>query len=131
MLRSDPLMRVLFVDLTKRRFHVEERPEIFESSLGGTGAAIRLLSEVCPTGCDPLDADNPVVFAPGIISTPDLIEMGITFSPDGKEDSKHEKKPDVYRIFDSQGKLIAFATKKDEKNSLHPFLVFDSKNTSP
>ena len=55
----------------------------------------------------------------------------VSFSPDGKEDSKHEKKPDVYRIFDSQGKLIAFATKKDEKNSLHPFLVFESKNTSP
>ncbi len=30
-------------------------------------------------------ADDPVVFAPGIISTPDLIEMGITFSSDGKE----------------------------------------------
>ena len=29
--------------------------------------------------------DNPVLFAPGIISSPDLIEMGITFSPDGKE----------------------------------------------
>jgi Tol biopolymer transport system component len=29
--------------------------------------------------------DGPVVFAPGIISTPDLIEMGITFSPDGGE----------------------------------------------
>lgn len=29
--------------------------------------------------------DDPVVFAPGIISTPDLIEMGIAFSPDGKE----------------------------------------------
>jgi hypothetical protein len=29
--------------------------------------------------------DDPAIFAPGIISTPDLIEMGITFSPDGKE----------------------------------------------
>jgi Tol biopolymer transport system component len=29
--------------------------------------------------------DNPVIFAPGIVSTPDFIEMGITFSPDGKE----------------------------------------------
>jgi hypothetical protein len=29
--------------------------------------------------------DEPVIFAPGIISTPDLIEMGITFSPDGRE----------------------------------------------
>lgn len=29
--------------------------------------------------------DEPVIFAPGIISTPDLIEMGISFSPDGKE----------------------------------------------
>jgi Tol biopolymer transport system component len=29
--------------------------------------------------------DDPVVFAPGIVSTPDLIEIGIAFSPDGKE----------------------------------------------
>ena len=29
--------------------------------------------------------DEPAIFAPGIISTPDLIEMGITFSPDGGE----------------------------------------------
>jgi hypothetical protein len=29
--------------------------------------------------------DDPVIFAPGIISTPDFIEIGITFSPDGKE----------------------------------------------
>lgn len=55
----------------------------------------------------------------------------VSFFPFRKEYSKHENKPDIYRIFDSQGKLLAFATKKAENNSLHPFLVFGSKNTSP
>ncbi len=34
---------------------------------------------------EPPPEDEPVIFAPGIISTPDLIEIGIAFSPDGKE----------------------------------------------
>jgi tRNA pseudouridine55 synthase len=56
--------------------------------------------------------------------------MPASFSSHNKEDPMPEKKPDVYRIFDSQGKLFAFAAIKAENNSLHPFLVFDSQNSS-
>jgi len=59
------LERVLFVDLGRRQFHVEERPDLFAESLGGSGVAIRLLEEFCPPGADPMGPDNPVVLAVG------------------------------------------------------------------
>jgi len=65
MLPNDPLKRVLTIDLARRSYAVEERPELFEESLGGTGGAIRLLQEVCPEGVDPLSADNPIIFSVG------------------------------------------------------------------
>jgi len=52
-----------------------------------------------------------------------------TFSPGEETNSQGEKKQNIFRIFDSQGNLLAFATTKSDKNSLHPFVVFDS-NTS-
>jgi len=63
--KDDPLRRVLYVDLARRQFRVEERPELFEDALGGAGAAIRLLEEECPKGTDPLAPENPIVFAVG------------------------------------------------------------------
>ncbi len=65
MLKNDPLARVLYVDLGRRRFWVEERGELFRQSLGGSGVAIRLLEEHCPKGADPLGPDNPIVLAVG------------------------------------------------------------------
>ena len=65
MLSSDPLSRVLYVDLAKLRYWVEDRPELFEESLGGSGVGIRLLQEETPPGVDPLDPKNPVIFAVG------------------------------------------------------------------
>jgi len=65
MLAHDPLMKVLYVDLSRRTFEIRHRPELFESYLGGVGAGIKLLEEECPAGCDPLGADNPIVFAVG------------------------------------------------------------------
>jgi len=65
MMRDDPLRRVLYVDLSRRRFWVEERPDLFEEGLGGAGVAIRLLEEECPPGTDPLGADNPIILAVG------------------------------------------------------------------
>lgn len=65
MLKGDPLCRVLTIDLTRRRFHVEERPELFQESVGGAGVAIRLLEEECPTGADPRGPENPIVLAVG------------------------------------------------------------------
>ncbi|HPD16480.1 MAG TPA: aldehyde ferredoxin oxidoreductase N-terminal domain-containing protein [Planctomycetota bacterium] len=65
MLPDDPLSRVLVVDLSRREARVEKRPELFERSLGGAGAAIGLLDEECPRGADPLGPHNPIVLAVG------------------------------------------------------------------
>ncbi len=65
MVTGDPLHRVLTIDLSRRRFHVEERPELFAAGLGGTGVGIRLLQELCPPGADPLGPDNPIILAVG------------------------------------------------------------------
>jgi len=65
MLENDTLANILYIDLSTRRFWAERRRELFEGSIGGTGAAIKLLQEECPTGCDPLGAGNPIIFAVG------------------------------------------------------------------
>ncbi|MEJ2448649.1 MAG: aldehyde ferredoxin oxidoreductase N-terminal domain-containing protein [Anaerolineales bacterium] len=62
---KDPLTKVLFIDLNKLSYHIEERPELFEDYLGGTGVGIQLLSEYCPAGADPLGPENPIIFAVG------------------------------------------------------------------
>jgi len=64
-LPKDPLRRVLYIDLTNRRFWVEERPELFAENIGGTGVASELLKEECPAGIDPKDPKNPIIFAVG------------------------------------------------------------------
>ena len=65
MLKDDPIYRVLYVDLTRRRCLVETRQELFEESLGGTGVGIRLLEEECPAGADPLGPENPIILTVG------------------------------------------------------------------
>lgn len=66
----DPqLSRVLYVDLTRRRFEVRERPELFAAHLGGVGAGIQLLAEECPRGADPWGPENPIVFAIGPLTS--------------------------------------------------------------
>lgn len=62
------LTRVLFVDLSRHRFWVEERPGLFRKGLGGTGVAIELLHELCPEGIDPLSPENPIILAVGPLS---------------------------------------------------------------
>ena len=57
--------RILFVDLSRKEWRVEDRPDLFTESLGGAGAAIRLLEELCPVGADPLGPENPIVLAVG------------------------------------------------------------------
>ncbi len=63
--QSEPLSRVLYLDLSRLRYWVQERPDIFDPGMGGAGAAIRLLEEECPPGADPLGPDNPIIFAVG------------------------------------------------------------------
>ncbi|MDD5219775.1 MAG: aldehyde ferredoxin oxidoreductase N-terminal domain-containing protein [Candidatus Bipolaricaulis sp.] len=62
---SDPLDRVLRIDLSNATYEVTERLELFAEALGGAGVAIRLLDEHCPQGADPLGPENPIVFAVG------------------------------------------------------------------
>ena len=65
MLEGDPLCRVLYVDLSRRRFWVEEREDLFNESIGGTAVAVRLLEEECPRGAEPLGPENPIILAVG------------------------------------------------------------------
>jgi aldehyde:ferredoxin oxidoreductase len=63
--KLDPLSRVLTIDLSHRTHSVEDRSDLFDESLGGSGVAIRLLEEACPQGADPLGEENPIVLAVG------------------------------------------------------------------
>jgi aldehyde:ferredoxin oxidoreductase len=63
--QKDPLYRILYIDLNKLSSKVEERPDLFEAGLGGTGVGVKLLAEHCPAGADPLGPHNPIIFAVG------------------------------------------------------------------
>jgi len=59
------LRKVLYIDLTREESWVEERQELFESWMGGTGVGIRLLQEECPPGTDPLSPEAPIILSIG------------------------------------------------------------------
>ncbi len=59
------LRRVLYIDLSKEESWVEERDELFEEWLGGTGVATQLLLEECPEGINPLSPKAPIIFSIG------------------------------------------------------------------
>ena len=59
------LTNVLNIDLTRRKYRIENRADLFQYYIGGTGVAINLLRENCPQGADPLGPDNPIIFAVG------------------------------------------------------------------
>src|SRR5512135_2583792 len=65
MLANDPLPRVLYIDLTRRRSWVDVREDLFEAGLGGAGVGIRLLNEECPPGTDPLGPGSPIILTVG------------------------------------------------------------------
>jgi len=64
-MQAKDMNRVLNIDLTKKDIKVEERGDLFDEYLGGSGVAIKLLEEECPKGTDPLSAANPIIFAVG------------------------------------------------------------------
>jgi len=59
------LRRVLYIDLGKEESWVEERQDLFDQWMGGTGVGIKLLMEECPEGVDPLSPKAPVIFSIG------------------------------------------------------------------
>ena len=64
-MKAKDMNRVLYVDLTKKDIKIEDRTDLFDNYLGGSGVAIKLLEEECPRGADPLSASNPIIFAVG------------------------------------------------------------------
>lgn len=65
MIKEDTLKKVLYIDLSKRKFWTENREDLFEKYIGGTAVAIKLLHENCKYDTDPLSPDNAIVFAVG------------------------------------------------------------------
>jgi len=64
-MKAKDMNKVLNVDLTKKDIKIDERGDLFDEYLGGSGVAIKLLEEECPKGTDPLSASNPIIFAVG------------------------------------------------------------------
>jgi aldehyde:ferredoxin oxidoreductase len=61
--------RILHVDVTSGRSRIEPVAEaLARALLGGNGFAARLLLDQVPSGIDPYDADNAVVFAVGPVT---------------------------------------------------------------
>lgn len=61
--------KVLRVDLTTKNITVEELPElVFRKYLGGRGLVAYYLAKLTDAGTAPFDADNPVVFATGVLT---------------------------------------------------------------
>lgn len=65
MLTNDPLSRILYIDLSRRKFWVEERRELFEKYIGGIGIGFQLFKEEIPKGASPLGPDNVIIFSTG------------------------------------------------------------------
>ena len=59
------IRNVLYIDLSRKRFWVDDRRELFEEYLGGVGVASKILMEECPKNADPLGPENVIVFAVG------------------------------------------------------------------
>ena len=59
------LRKVLYIDLSKGESWIEEKQELFEKWMGGTGVGIRLLMDECPTGADPFSPDAPIILSIG------------------------------------------------------------------
>ena len=65
MIENDTLSRVLYIDLSKKKFFIKDRKDLFEKYLGGTGVASQLLLEECPEGIDAFAPESPIIFAVG------------------------------------------------------------------
>jgi aldehyde:ferredoxin oxidoreductase len=59
------LRKVLYIDLSKGDTWIEERYDLFDQWMGGTGIGTRLLMEECPAGADPLSPEAPIIFCIG------------------------------------------------------------------
>ena len=60
--------RVLIVDLDNYSYEIEDREDLFERWIGGTGVAVQLLKENMDPKADPLGEENVIVFATGLFT---------------------------------------------------------------
>lgn len=60
--------RILKIDLSSRTFEVQERQDLM-AYLGGVGIATKLLDEEVFYDRDPLDGEQPIIFAIGPLAT--------------------------------------------------------------
>lgn len=61
-------VKVLYVDLSSRKIRIEKRVDL-KDFLGGVGVASKLLEENMKPELDPLDEQQPAVFAIGALSS--------------------------------------------------------------
>lgn len=65
MLEKDTLSRVLYIDVTNKKYWVEDRRDLFSEFFGGTGVGIKLLQEECPPEIDPFAPESPIILLTG------------------------------------------------------------------
>ena len=58
-------MNVLYIDLSKYKYEIVNRKDLFEEWIGGVGVGIQLLKEELNPNADPLSEENVIVFAIG------------------------------------------------------------------
>jgi len=57
--------KVLTIDLSRYRYEIEDRDDLFGEWIGGVGVGVQLLKEELDPEADPLSEDNVIVFATG------------------------------------------------------------------
>ncbi len=67
--QRDPLKRVLYIDLSRKSFWIDDRVDLFERWLGGIGVAVQLFKEEAPKNIEPLSPENPVIFSIGPLTS--------------------------------------------------------------
>jgi aldehyde:ferredoxin oxidoreductase len=66
---NQEIIRILHIDLTTGEHRVEDRQDLLRDHLGGTGVAVQLLDEMVHDDKDPLDPEQPIIFAIGPLTT--------------------------------------------------------------
>ncbi len=57
--------KVLTIDLSRYKYEIEDRSDLFDEWIGGVGVGIQLLKEELDPKSDPLSEENVIVFATG------------------------------------------------------------------
>lgn len=65
----ETLSKVLYIDLDRKDFWIEDREDLFGDWLGGIGVATRLYREEVPRRADPLGPENAVILSVGPLTS--------------------------------------------------------------